>query len=107
MAYSRSHINTNGSFNTGQKSSLLKTFDELQTEIDAAGGSFTPTAAPTALTNNTGGTANDTLVAIPNTTPADLAAQGTINGNIRDNLADLAVKVNALRTALIASGILT
>lgn len=95
-----SHINTCGSFNTGQKSALLKTFREI------AAGTVTPTTAPTALVNNTGGTANDTLVAIPNTPPADLTAQATINGNIRDNLADLAVKVNALRTALIASGAL-
>lgn len=99
-----SHINTCGSFNTGQKSALLKTFRELAA---TSGASVTPTAAPAALVNNTGGTANDTLVAIPKTAPADLAAQGTINGNICDNLADLAVKVNALRTALIAAGVLT
>lgn len=44
MPYSRSHINNNGSFNTGQKSSLLKTFDELE----AGTGSLTPQAAPAA-----------------------------------------------------------
>lgn len=53
-----------------------------------------------ALTDSTGGTANNTLVAIPATTPADLAAQGVINGNIRDNIADLAAKVNAIIAAL-------
>ncbi len=44
MAYNRSHINSNGSFNTGQKSSLLKTFDE----VDGGTGSLTPQAAPAA-----------------------------------------------------------
>lgn len=59
-----------------------------------------------ALVDNTGGTVNSTLVAIPATTPGDLTAQGVINGNIRDNLADLAGKVNAVIAALKAAGLM-
>lgn len=70
-------------------------------------GNGVPVAATVAaLTDNTGGTANSTLVAIPATTPADLAAQGVINGNVRDNLADLAAKVNATLTSLKDAGIM-
>lgn len=111
--YNRSHINTNGSFNTGQKQSLLKTFDELQAEI-SGGGAFTPTAAPTALTNSTGGTADNTVAAIPaataattDTSAASLASVNTAITTLNNDLADLTVKLNALRTALVTSGILT
>lgn len=106
MAYSRSPINTCGSFNTGQKSALLKTLDEVQTEIDA-GGAFVPTTASAALTDSSGGTATNTLAAITITAPADLAAVGVQLGIIRNAVASLAAKVNALRFELITSGILT
>lgn len=103
MAFNRKPLNLSGEFNVLQKGTLIKCFEQLASGT----GSLVPQTAPVALTDNTGGTANNTLVAIPATTPADLAAQGVINGNVRDNLADLAGKINALRTALIASGIMT
>jgi hypothetical protein len=56
--------------------------------------------AISSLTDNTGGTVSTTLAAIPNTTPADLAAQGTINGNVRNAIASLTAQVNALAQAL-------
>ena len=86
-----------GSFNIAEKKALVAQF--------RATGITGEQAAITALTDNTGGTANNTLVAIPATTPADLAAQGVINGNIRDNLADLAAKVNAILSTLTAAGV--
>lgn len=60
-----------------------------------------PGVAPAALTDNTTGTANDTLEALTDgvTYANDVAA-------IRNNFADLAAKVNALRTALREVGIL-
>lgn len=54
----------------------------------------------TALTDNTGGTADNTLALITSTTPADLAAVGVQLGIIKNNFADLAAKVNAILTAL-------
>lgn len=53
-----------------------------------------------ALTDGSGGTANDTLVVIPVGTPADLAAQGAINATIANNFADVAAKINAIIAAL-------
>lgn len=89
-----------GSFNIAEKKALVNAFRD-------SGGAFTPTAAPTALTNNTGGTPNNTLVAITVTEPANLAAQTVINTAIRDNITDLAAKVNEIRAALVTAGILT
>ena len=94
-------IQLGGAFTTQQKLQLRETLNNLPA------ASITPVAAPTALTNNTGGTPNDTLVAITVTTPADLAAQATINTQIRDNITDLATKVNQIRAALISAGILS
>lgn len=100
MATPRQVINSSTINDIILKGTLIKAFE-------SDGGSFTPTAAPTALTNNTGGTANDTLVAITVTEPANLAAQTVINTAIRDNITDLAAKLNALRTALVSAGVLT
>lgn len=89
MAYNRSHINTNGSFNTSQKQSLLKTFDEVD------GGSATP--APTPLTSGAGtagaGTADGTAT----------YSQTVFN----NNFATVVGKINALITALKTAGVLT
>lgn len=84
MAYSREYLNNNGSFNTGQKQSLLKTFDavDVTDKVTAA-----VAAAPaTALTDNSGGTASDTIAAI-----SDTATKNAV--------ASLAAKVNELITA--------
>jgi hypothetical protein len=66
-----------------------------------------------ALVDNTGGTANDTLQALPD--PADAPATAdalrddlvaNLIPALRNDLADLAAKVNALRSALQAGGAL-
>jgi hypothetical protein len=51
----------------------------------------------TALTDNSGGTADNTLVAISGT---------YVQAEIRNNFADLAAKVNELRTAIATAGII-
>jgi len=61
--------------------------------FDASHGGF---GAIGALTNSTGGTVSGTLAAIASGTPADLAAQGVINGIVRNAIASLADKVNGL-----------
>lgn len=100
MAYSRSHINTNGAFELTEKSALLKTFDDIQAEIDA-GGAFTPEAGPTALTDSTAGTPGATLAAVVGTT------YSTDIPTIRNWIASLNAQINALQTALTTAGILT
>lgn len=96
MAYSRSHINTCGSFNTGEKSALLKTFDEINA---SAGGGLDPQTAPAALTVSTGGTASNTLASFAGT---DYATDGPV---IRNSVNSLGTKLNALITALTAAGV--
>ena len=54
--------------------------------------------APAALTDSSGGTADGTIAAI--------SGSGD-DADINNNFAELATTVNAMRTALIASGILT
>jgi hypothetical protein len=49
MAINYSHISNCGSFPTSEKSALVKTFREVEADIDA-GGAFTPTAAPAEAT---------------------------------------------------------
>lgn len=93
MATARQIINRSTINDIILKGTLIKAFE-------ASGVSFTPTAAPAALTDSTGGTANDTLTAVGDTTTNQATA-------INNNLADLAAKINALRTALITSGVLT
>lgn len=70
--------------------------------------SATITAATTALTDNTAGTANDTLQALPD--PADTPATAdalrddlvaNLIPALRNNYADLAAKCNALRTDIL------
>lgn len=94
MAFNRKHINLSGEFNTLQKGVLIKSFEEV------AAGTVVPQAAPAALTNSTGGTADNTVAAVGNTT----TDQSTV---INNNFADLAVKINAIRTALIAAGVMS
>lgn len=48
------------------------------------------------LNDSTGGTASTTLAAIASGTPADLTAQGVINGVIRNAIASLTAQVNAI-----------
>jgi len=65
--------------------------------ITAAG---TQASAIVSLTDSTGGTANDTMVAIGATNSGDVSA------NINNNFADLAAKVNAILAALRGAGII-
>lgn len=75
--------------------------------LNENGAEFTVATTVAALTDNTGGaTANGTLAAIASGTPATLAAQGTINGVIADNFADLAAKQNEVIAALKAAGLM-
>lgn len=60
-------------------------------------GRLTATAI-TALTDSTGGTANDTLVAISGTGD---------DADINNNFADLVAKINALRTVLVNNGMVS
>lgn len=70
-------------------------------------GNGVPVAATVAaLTDNSGGTANDTVAVIAAGTPADLAAQGVINGVIANNFADVAAKINAILTSVKAAGLM-
>jgi hypothetical protein len=65
---------------------------------DSTKNQWVRAAAITALTDNTGGTADDTLAAVEAT-----YTQATI----RNNQADLAAKVNAILVALRAVGIVS
>lgn len=69
-----------------------------------AGGKITPDGGtqPTiaALTDSTGGTANDTLAAVGATDTTNQAAA------INNNFADVGAKINAILTALQGAGIL-
>jgi hypothetical protein len=68
-----------------------------QPVFDEDKGQWAAAAAITALTDSSGGTPGDTIVDVPATyTEATLANQ----------LSSLAVKINAIRTALINAGIL-
>lgn len=70
-------------------------------------GNGIPVAATVAaLVDNSGGSANSTLQVITAGTPADLAAQGVINGAIANNFADLAANNNAILAALKAAGLM-
>lgn len=62
-----------------------------QPVFDSSDLQFVNAAAITSLTDNSGGTANDTLVAISAT---------YTQAEVRDNFADLAAKVNAILSAL-------
>lgn len=89
-----------------QKKQLRDVLDNLDT--------FTATAAPTALTNSTGATANNTVAAVTaataavtDTTAASLTSVNASIDLVNDGLSDCADKINEMRTALIAAGILT
>lgn len=78
----------------------------VNVKIYGQGNGIPVAATVAALTDNTGGTANDTLAIIPVGTPADLAAQGAINATLANNLADLAAKTNAILTSLKNAGLM-
>lgn len=107
MAFNAQHINACGSFNTGEKSALVKTFRET-------GAGITPTAAPAVLANNTGQVGDNTVALVPaataastDTTAALLTSVNAAFLVINTDLSDLTTKLNAMRAALITSGVLT
>jgi len=72
-----------------------------------------PAATITALTDNTAGTADNTLAALPNPTDTPATADALRDDLVavhwpvlRNNFADLAAKVNEIRTVLRASGLM-
>lgn len=78
-----------------------------QAGVEAAVAAKTSVAALVALTDNSGGTANDTVEAVPAATAAttDNTAASLISTNaaidaIKNDIADLAAKVNAVIAAL-------
>lgn len=84
-------------------------FRKLEIVADEFTGKLTSAAvvAIAALTNNSAGTANDTVEAMPaataastDTSAASLASVNTTLTAIRNNVADLTVKLNALLAAL-------
>lgn len=87
-------------------------FAGLEIVADEFTGTFTGTvtgalAAVTALTDNTGATANDTIENVPAATAAstDISAASLTSTNasltaIENNIADLTAKVNAIIAAL-------
>lgn len=90
-------------FDTTQKQTLERFLAELglSEEQQAA------VAALVALTNNSGGTADNTVAAMPaataattDTSAASLTSVNTTLTAIRNNVADLTVKVNAVIAAL-------
>jgi hypothetical protein len=101
MAYDRFHINSNGSFNTGQKQSLLKTFDEV------AEGTVSPQAAPAALTNSTTGTTSNTLAALAAITSLTDNSGGTSGGNTIAVLTAATLAADAPTTTTVGNAIAT
>lgn len=101
-----SHVEPLFGFNLQQKKSLDEYLGELGTSIEQAEA----IAAIVALTNNSAGTADNTVAAMPAAvaaaTGADTATLPTlvsVNASltaIRNNVADLTVKVNAIINAL-------
>lgn len=78
--------------------------DDVYAEITAINAVTAQNIALAALTDNSGGAAgNDTIAAI---TEAGNAGSADV-GPTADAIADLAAKINEIRTALIASGILS
>ena len=72
--------------------------------VDEAGNpsSFTQQAAIASLTDNSGGTGNNTIAAITNAANAGSADVGPT----ADAIADLAAKVNAILTAMRSAGVI-
>lgn len=93
MAIELSPLQNCGSFNTGQKQALFKVFRS----IDDVATLDVPQASTAALTAASG-TASDTI--------ADVTATPT-QTICNNNFKSLAVKINDLRTELIAAGVLS
>lgn len=90
-------------FNLQQKKSLMQELNALGTSAEQAAA----IAGIPALTNNSAGTADNTVAAMPaataattDTSAASLASVNTSLTAIRNNIADLTVKVNAILAAL-------
>jgi hypothetical protein len=85
MALNKEYIHSNGSFNSGEKLTLVKSLESVDSSANLAAA---VAAGPsTSLTDNSGGTASDTIAAI-----SDTATKNAV--------ASLAAKVNALIAAI-------
>lgn len=80
---------------------------EVAAQIDGAVAAKTQVAAIVALTDSTGGTADNTVAAVPaataattDTTAASLTSTNTALTAIKNDLADLTAKVNTIIAAL-------
>lgn len=98
-----SHVEPLFGFGLTQKKSLQEYLADLGSTPEQAAA----IAALVALTNSSGGTADNTVAAMPaataattDTTAASLASVNTALTAIRNNIADLTVKLNAVITAL-------
>lgn len=117
--FDATHINSNGAFELTEKSALVKSFRDTYADIaSTAGTAFTPTAAPANLTDSSGGTPASTLAAVPavaiasagGNTYADATVNTAVNlavTPVKNDIASLNAQINAIKTALVASGILT
>lgn len=98
MAFNRKPLNLSGEFNVLQKGTLIKCFEQL------AAGTVSPQTAMTALTDSSTGSASNTLAVMTGVDgTGSNAAPLTATKNA---VASLAAKINALRTDLIAAGVL-
>lgn len=107
MAFNFKPIQMRNEWSVQMKAALYKVLKSLP------GASGTPQTTPTSLTNSTGGTANDTVQATPQTvaagtdaTAAQLTATNASLTVINNNFADLTVKVNQILTALKTAGLM-
>jgi hypothetical protein len=78
----------------------------LKTALESVdAGTVDPQAAPTALTDNTAGTVSNTLAAL--TGVDGTGSNAAPLAGVKNSISSLASKINALRTDLIAAGVLT
>ena len=101
----RVKINISGQFNTLQKGTLIGA-------LDLVAGAVVPQTAPVALTDNSGGTADDTVAAVPaataastDTSAASLTSTNTALTAIKNDIADLTAKINAIINTLSDVGV--
>jgi len=91
MAFDRKPLNLSGSFNTSQKGTLIKCFDQV------AAGTVVPQTAPTNITGQTG-TAGSVIADVGGS-----FTQATLNSNFRV----VSDKINAVIAALKTAGVMS
>ena len=91
MAFDRNPLNLSGAFNTSQKGTLIKSFEQV------AAGTVVSQTAPTSITGQTG-TAGSVIADVGSS-----FTQATLNSNFRV----VSDKINAVITALKAAGVMS